>query len=177
MSPVRSRSPAPCVFNNLPRQLPIVSTLRSIQVGSVTYTEHHGLPKRPGSTFACFAYSNSLSLLHAKGDPFPIAWSHPPQTPAAPLKRLYPDCPTGDSGDSRPLRAGAVPVGLNTALQEIQVELTTVVLEFRLSPGQEFPTNEMFEADLQKLCPSRKFSPVNHYEAATACHERFGDGS
>jgi SP family arabinose:H+ symporter-like MFS transporter len=30
----------------------------------------------------------------------------PPQTPSAPFKRLYPNCPTGDSDDSRALRAG-----------------------------------------------------------------------
>ena len=31
------------------------------------------------------------------------------------------------------------------------MEPMKVVLEFRRSPGLEFPTNEMFEADFQKL--------------------------
>ena len=43
------------------------------------------------------------------------------------------------------------PYGKNTVIEEVQVELTTVVLEFRRNPGLEFPKNEMFEADFQKV--------------------------
>jgi hypothetical protein len=39
----------------------------------VRYSGHHGLPKRPESTFAYFANSISFSMLQAKVDSIPIA--------------------------------------------------------------------------------------------------------
>jgi hypothetical protein len=43
-----------------------------------------------------FAISLLFRLLQAKTDSIPSAWPHPPQTPTAPFKPLYPKRQTQD---------------------------------------------------------------------------------